>query len=81
MSIEELKAMPYPDYLRTAHWMRTREWVLIFWDRRCAVCDSGEAPEVHHRTSARRGAELLTDCIVLCDDCHELFHGGANGAG
>jgi len=29
---------------------------------------------VHHRTYERKGHELPQDLIVLCSECHELFH-------
>jgi len=30
---------------------------------------------VHHRTYERVFHETLDDLCVLCEDCHELFHG------
>lgn len=60
-------------YLQSLGWKRRRAWVLIFWDHRCAICNAPK-PEVHHRTYERLGHELLTDCIPLCDECHELYH-------
>jgi hypothetical protein len=42
---------------------------------RCQVCNAyGVQLNVHHRTYERRGAEWDTDLIVLCHDCHEIFH-------
>jgi hypothetical protein len=31
--------------------------------------------EVHHNTYERYGDESTFDLIVLCEQCHELFHG------
>jgi len=64
----------YHDYLQSADWAKRRQWVLEFWDHRCALCFSTEKLEVHHRTYQRLGQEKLTDLIVLCDACHEQFH-------
>jgi hypothetical protein len=44
-------------------------------DRKCQVCNSPHNPEVHHRTYKRLGDERPNDLIVLCSDCHAVFHG------
>lgn len=72
--VQALRKMPYSEYLRTAWWKKMRKWVLIFWKGRCAICNSNDMVEVHHRTYERRGQELITDCIVLCRMCHETVH-------
>jgi len=73
--LAELKAMPYKDYLRTPEWYRRRAVVLKFAAGRCQMCYSDKGPlNVHHRTYERRGAELLSDTILLCESCHALFH-------
>lgn len=72
-----LYSMPYAAYLRTDAWKRRRERHLRWAGHRCQVCNapSGEAVlHVHHRTYERRGAESASDLIVLCGDCHKLFH-------
>ena len=38
------------EYLKSNKWKSIREWALIFWGYRCAVCNSKERVEVHHRT-------------------------------
>lgn len=75
-----IRMSPAPDwyndeYLQSDHWKAFRPTVLEFWGWRCSVCYSNirELLEVHHRTYERRGRERLTDCIVLCRQCHELF--------
>jgi 5-methylcytosine-specific restriction endonuclease McrA len=64
----------YQTYLRSPEWKAKRARVLEFWDYKCVTCYSHLDLEVHHRTYARLGDELLTDLIVLCDRCHEKFH-------
>lgn len=66
--------MDYQEYLQSDRWKEIRQWALIFWDRRCVICNSKQKIEVHHRTYERLGHELLTDCIPLCAECHELHH-------
>lgn len=69
------RAMPYPEYLKTEHWQTLREKALTRADHRCQVCNAQIASlHVHHRTYERRGRESLRDLIVLCSDCHAMFH-------
>ena len=70
-----LRAMPYQDYLQTDHWKTTRRAAIKAAHKRCQVCNAGDRRlEVHHRTYDRRGMEAPEDLIVLCDECHDLFH-------
>lgn len=70
-----LKTMPYQDYLKTSHWQERRQRHLQSAGYRCQICNSNDdILDVHHRTYERRGSELFTDLIVLCRDCHNLFH-------
>lgn len=69
-----LQRLPYPQYLQTQHWKALRETMLQHSGYRCQVCNSKGPLRVHHRTYERRGCEQLTDLVVLCKDCHEIFH-------
>ena len=66
--------MDYQEYIKSEKWQFTRGLILAFWSHRCAICNSKENVQVHHRTYERLGKELTTDCIVLCDRCHKLHH-------
>lgn len=72
--IIELSTMPYSQYLRSDWWKSQRERALGFYGNRCAICDADDRLDVHHRTYANRGWEPIRDLIVLCRDCHTLFH-------
>ncbi len=73
--IAELRSMPYRDYLKTDHWHETRQARLRAARYRCQVCNAGDCQlNVHHRTYERRGNEAARDLVVLCEDCHLLFH-------
>jgi len=74
-SVRELRSMPYPEYLKTPHWQRLRKEALRRAAYRCQVCNRDRMLHVHHRTYERRGCELARDLIVLCDQCHALYHG------
>lgn len=71
---EELRSMPYREYLLTEHWQETRERALWRADRQCRLCSSTEDLNVHHRTYERLGCEHNNDLTVLCRDCHAKFH-------
>lgn len=73
--LAELRAMPELKYLRTPEWRRTRTAALARAGHRCALDRSHtEGLEVHHNTYERVGAELTSDLVVLCHDCHRLHH-------
>lgn len=70
----DLRRMPYRDYLQTPEWKATREQALKRARYCCQTCASGGELHVHHRTYVRRGEEYSSDLIVLCADCHQIFH-------
>jgi hypothetical protein len=72
--LQELRAMPYPEYLRQPEWQAHRKKLIRFARARCQVCNAGNVLlNVHHRVY-NLGEEHLSDTIVLCQPCHELFH-------
>lgn len=70
----ELAVMRYADYLQTPEWNARRKAMLRAAGYRCMVCNRERVTNVHHRTYERRGTEHPSDLIVLCDECHLLFH-------
>lgn len=72
--ITSLSDMPYNQYLQTPEWRaRTKEKKKSV-ENRCQLCNSPNNLHTHHRTYDRRGEERDDDLIVLCAECHELFH-------
>lgn len=70
-----LPLLPYSEYLQTEHWSRVRSRAMAFAKYRCQVCNAGECElHTHHRTYDRIGEERDDDVIVLCEQCHTLFH-------
>lgn len=67
--------LPYSEYLKSEWWQQRRLKALTRAEHRCQVCNAGNRLEVHHRTYERLGHERDADLVVLCRDCHELFHG------
>lgn len=70
----------YAEYLKTYHWQGIRLKALRRAGDKCQVCASTDRLEVHHNDYARLGGELMTDLVVLCHECHKLFHGAQNGS-
>lgn len=70
-----LRTMPYRQYLLTPEWQERRKAALSRAGYKCQVCNRSRQLHVHHRTYERRGVELARDLIVLCDECHALYHG------
>jgi len=78
--LEQLRTMPYQDYLQTEHWQQRRAKHLKSAGYRCQVCNAKAPLDVHHRTYDRRGEERYTDLIALCRDCHALYHDKLGGS-
>lgn len=64
----------YQAYLQSDEWKAKREWALERGGRKCQICASEDHLDVHHNTYERRGHEWPADLVVLCRECHELFH-------
>lgn len=71
---KELATMPYEQYLQTPEWRGIRQDALKSANYRCQVCYATKPLHVHHRTYERRGHEHHSDLIVLCEDCHKMYH-------
>lgn len=73
--LEELRFMPYQEYLQTPEWQERRKKAMKKAGFRCQVCNAyGVRLNVHHRTYERRGNEYDSDLITLCETCHQTFH-------
>ena len=70
----DLCCCDYGLYLKTYHWQDMRLQAMDRYYYRCAVCNSPDLLDVHHRTYERRGNENPEDLIVLCRGCHDIFH-------
>ena len=73
-TIQELKDMPYKEYLQTDHWKSVRKQALFRAKYKCQLCSNKENLNVHHNTYKNRGEEKDEDLIVLCQNCHGKFH-------
>jgi 5-methylcytosine-specific restriction endonuclease McrA len=73
--LEQLRRMPYHEYLRTPEWRRARAAALERAGHSCSLdVTHTDDLEVHHRTNERLGEERAADLVVLCRACHRLHH-------
>jgi hypothetical protein len=73
---EELRAMPYAEYLKTPYWQELRRSKVRAAGFRCERCRASNVRlDVHHLSYERRGHESRDDLVVLCRSCHEAEHG------
>ncbi len=74
-TVSELRALPYPDYLKSEHWQRMRRRAISLAGFRCHDCDDRQSElHVHHLNYDRVGRERQSDLRVLCKRCHEEMH-------
>ncbi len=65
----------YPEYLASDEWKAKAAAAKKAAGMRCQVCNAADTIlDTHHRTYERIGNERPEDLIVLCRDCHALFH-------
>jgi len=71
------KAKDYHEYINSKEWKNKSATIKLDRGYRCQLCHvSGYAKtlHVHHNTYERIGIEDENDLVVLCCDCHKLFH-------
>jgi hypothetical protein len=65
----------YDDYIKSPQWRQIRAMMLNRFGK-CQLCSSTQNLEVHHNSYEHIGCEKehLEDLVVLCHDCHAVFH-------
>jgi hypothetical protein len=77
----QLRKMPFAEYRLQPEWQIRRTATLARAGYRCQACGEGDVRlDVHHNTYERYGDEGPFDLVVLCGQCHGLFHGVAEDA-
>lgn len=67
--------MEYKEYLKTDRWHKVRKEAVINAKGRCQLCNAKHTQlNVHHRSYDCLWHEKPSDVIVLCRECHSLFH-------
>jgi hypothetical protein len=77
----QLRKMPFAEYRMQPEWQARRTATLARAGYRCQVCaEHDDRLDVHHNSYERYGDEDPFDLVVLCTQCHELFHGVVENA-
>lgn len=72
-SKNSMSSTEYEEYRKSPSWQQKRKEILKRDNNRC-IC--GEwATVVHHKTYKNVGQEQLSDLVVLCENCHDVYHG------
>jgi 5-methylcytosine-specific restriction endonuclease McrA len=72
----QLRKMSFAEYRMQPEWQARRTATLARAGYRCQTCGEDDVRlDVHHNTYTRYGDEVTFDLVVMCDRCHELFHG------
>lgn len=74
-NINKLRKLPYNEYLKSDHWQQIKKEIKKVF-KTCVICNSKTNLQVHHRSYKHRGNsnKEIRDLILLCSECHELFH-------
>jgi hypothetical protein len=73
----KLVRVNYGEYIVSPEWREKAEAAKEAAGQRCQVCNVSRdrsTLDTHHRTYERLGHEEPGDLVVLCRDCHRLFH-------
>jgi len=77
----QLRKMPFAEYRVQPEWQARRTATLARAGYRCQVCaEHDDRLDVHHNSYERYGDEDPFDLVVVCAQCHELFHGVVENA-
>lgn len=70
------KKQEYQEFLETDYWKNVRETKISMSGYKCQLCGSKSNLNVHHNSYEHHGQEHkhLEDLVVLCRECHEVFH-------
>ncbi len=73
---QDMKRMPYREFLATWYWEIVRRLVFEKHGHRCGLCGVGGPLQAHHNTYENHGREHehLNDLTALCGNCHSKFH-------
>ncbi len=61
-------------YLRSKHWKKVREILLVEVGNKCQKCGDTKILQCHHLCYDNLGQEVRKDLVVLCKKCHTNCH-------
>jgi hypothetical protein len=71
---QECKHAEFLAYLRSSEWKEKAHRIKEKYGSKCAICNSSNKLNVHHRTYENLYHEKDEDLICLCNKCHSKFH-------
>ncbi|MFB7716766.1 HNH endonuclease signature motif containing protein [Nocardia sp. NPDC056100] len=60
----------YETYIASSWWVNRRRDYFTKHEKKCSGCGGREGISLHHKTYARKGAELDSDLVPVCQPCH-----------
>lgn len=72
-SPEKTQRLDYHEYIASPEWIK-KSGEEKKKNPKCSFCNRIRVLHVHHRTYVRLGNEIPGDLVVLCDECHKIFH-------
>lgn len=77
---EKSKKEEYHEYLQSEKWKKKAARKRKQAGNKCQLCNRGDITlHVHHRTYENIYKEKLADLIVLCENCHKMYHDSNKG--
>lgn len=67
-------SIPYEKYIQSEQWRRRSIQEKNFNHNKCSLCHRSGILHTHHSTYVRLGNEQHGDLVVLCENCHTIFH-------
>jgi len=64
----------YHEYLMSKEWRTKSKTIREFFFDKCQLCNANSNIQAHHRSYKCKGVEIPEDLVVLCGDCHSLYH-------
>lgn len=69
----------YHEYIGSKEWAKKRKKAFRKHGRKCSICSSTRALQVHHKHYKTLYREGMDDLQILCADCHANHHEGKRG--
>jgi len=77
--VKKKDKVDYYEYIKSEKWKMLRNLCLVEYEYTCQLCNRKPKKlnqlHVHHKDYSNLGNETIKDLILLCDKCHNKFHG------
>ena len=66
----------YQAYIASKEWKRFRVEAILHANGKCCQCGNADKLRCHHKNYKNLFHETFDDVMVVCENCHNLLHGG-----